>query len=575
MPVLSSLLRPKLLALALWATALIIWLTLIGPPIRIPIHFNKPHHHSSGAQPNLHPKPTPISLEEHPIKTFVHGAQIDFADLLARQSQTLSAATSAYQHRYHKPPPPGFEAWYEFAVEHNSPIIDDFDIIDESLKPFWGLSGKEVRRRVGEVRDHGPWIQDCESVNGHLTDGCDHLGDGVLDWLEEAGVWKRVSGVELLVNGLDEPRIMPGGVDDNLITDETVVWTHQSHSRVWDDVTAACDFRSDSKAPAATTKSKSQPLTFALFDNKNKQNPLDLCRHPEYSHMHGFWDSPMSLLTTRTAVPILSPAVLSTMGDIPFPAAAYTNEIKAYNQTEDVAWENKIAGLYWAGANTGSFQGVTDGDWKNHHRQRFVALVNGLGEGNKEHTYLARSLGRDGTATWRVQKSSVLNESLYSVHFTDVIQYAGRTTNASIRAYFPIHAPEPRNSSFKYTLNFDIDGNGHSGRFYRLLNSRSLPLKQTVFREWHDERLEPWLHYVPVSLGMEELPEVVRYLCEEEEGRRLAGLMAEGGRRWSRRGLRPVDQAIYLYRLMLELARLQDPRREASSWWTSLKFHSD
>ena len=74
---------------------------------------------------------------------------------------------------------------------------------------------------------------------------------------------------------------------------------------------------------------------------------------------------------------------------------------------------------------------------------------------------------------------------------------------------------------------------------------------------------------------MEELPEVVRYLCEEEEGRRLAGLMAEGGRRWSRRGLRPVDQAIYLYRLMLELARLQDPRREASSWWTSLKFHSD
>ena len=88
----------------------------------------------------------------------------------------------------------------------------------------------------------------------------------------------------------------------------------------------------------------------------------------------------------------------------------------------------------------------------------------------------------------------MLNESLYSVHFTDVIQYAGRTTNASIRAYFPIHAPEPRNSSFKYTLNFDIDGNGHSGRFYRLLNSRSLPLKQTVFREWHDERLEPWLH---------------------------------------------------------------------------------
>jgi hypothetical protein len=84
--------------------------------------------------------------------------------------------------------------------------------------------------------------------------------------------------------------------------------------------------------------------------------------------MHGFWDSPMSLHTTRAAVPILSPAVLSTMGDIPFPAAAYTNEGYAYNETEDVAWENKTAGLYWAGATTGSFQGVTDEDWKYHHR---------------------------------------------------------------------------------------------------------------------------------------------------------------------------------------------------------------
>ncbi|KAM0691459.1 hypothetical protein Q7P36_010230 [Cladosporium allicinum] len=573
MPVLSSLLRPKLLALALWATALIIWLTLIGPPIPIPISFHKPEHHSSGALPNFHP--TPISLKEHPIKTLVHQAQIGFADLLALQSQTLSAATSVYQHRYHKAPPPGFEAWYEFAVKYSSPVIDDFDIIDESLKPFWGLSGKEVRRRVGEVREKWFAIEHCESVNGNLTDGCDYLGEEVLGWLEVAGVWKRVPGVELLVNGLDEPRIMPGGAGGKVVGDGRIVWTDQSHSRVWDDVTTGCDFDHGTfGAPISTLNSKTQALTFASFDN-NKPNPLDLCRHPEYSHMHGFWDSPMSLLTTPTPVPILSPAVLSTMGDIPFPAAAYTNEIYAYNQTEDVAWENKVAGLYWAGANTGSFQGVTDGDWKNHHRQRFVALVNGLGEGNKEHAYLARSLGRDGTAAWRVHKSSALDESLYSVHFTDVIQYADRTTNASIRAYFPIHAPEPRNSSFKYTLNFDIDGNGHSGRFYRLLNSRSLPLKQTVFREWHDERLKPWLHYVPVSLGMGELPEVVRYLCEEEEGRALAALMAEEGRRWSRRALRPVDQAVYLYRLMLELARLRDPGRKASSWWTSLKFRND
>lgn len=63
---------------------------------------------------------------------------------------------------------------------------------------------------------------------------------------------------------------------------------------------------------------------------------------------------------------------------------------------------------------------------------------------------------------------------------------------------------------------------------------------------------------------MQELPEVVRYLSIEEEGRQAAELMAEKGREWSLQALRPVDQAIYLYRLILELSRLQDPSRAAS-----------
>jgi hypothetical protein len=153
---------------------------------------------------------------------------------------------------------------------------------------------------------------------------------------------------------------------------------------------------------------------------------------------------------------------------------------------------------------------------------------------------------------------------LYEVYFTEIVQCEDEMTREAISSEFDIHEPDERAESFQYTLNFDLDGNGHSGRFYRLLNSRSLPLKQTVFREWHDERLQPWLHYVPISLGMEELPEVVRYLSVEDEGQQLAALLAAQGREWSLRALRPVDQAIYLYRLMLELARLQDPSRLAS-----------
>ena len=145
-------------------------------------------------------------------------------------------------------------------------------------------------------------------------------------------------------------------------------------------------------------------------------------------------------------------------------------------------WLNKTAGLYWAGKTTGSFQeGSNSQDWKPHHRQRFVSFCNGLETRN--HTYLWRP---EGSMAWQNCTSGVLDQSLYHVRFTDIVQYADQTTKDAIRGYFKIHEMESREAAFRYTLTFDLDGNGHSGRFYRLLNSRSLPLKQTVFREWHD-----------------------------------------------------------------------------------------
>jgi hypothetical protein len=392
---------------------------------------------------------------------------------------------------------------------------------------------------------------------------------------------------------MDEPRILPSnGVDvaaeeDGFaVGDGEVVWTEQSHMRVWDNFTAACHFGSDSSsksktpvsAAMANTKKSQEDLTLGFFDAGNP-NTRDLCQHPEYSRLHGLWASPASLYTIRTPVPIFSAAVLSTMGDIPVPASAYTNGKFAYDEFDDLAWENKTAGVYWAGSTTGSFQSVAHQDWKLHHRQRFVALVNELGA-DRRYTYLARSPasssspghhdagdvddGGTTTAAWQVRKSSALKASLYRVHFTGIVQCADDATETAIREYFPMHGQDPKNEPFKYTLAFDLDGNGHSGRFYRLLSSWSLPLKQTVFKEWHDERLKPWLHYAPASLGMEELPEVVRYLADEAEGREVAALMAEEGRRWSGRALRPVDQAVYLFRLLLELGRLQDEGRVAA-----------
>lgn len=50
--------------------------------------------------------------------------------------------------------------------------------------------------------------------------------------------------------------------------------------------------------------------------------------------------------------------------------------------------------------------------------------------------------------------------------------------------------------SWQWTDVFDIDGNGWSSRFHRLIMSGSVVLKATIYPEWVSEWLTPWVHYV-------------------------------------------------------------------------------
>jgi hypothetical protein len=112
---------------------------------------------------------------------------------------------------------------------------------------------------------------------------------------------------------------------------------------------------------------------------------------------------------------------------------------------------------------------------------------------------------------------------------------------------------EDDNAAFRYRFVFDLDGNSFSGRFYGFLASHSVVLKQTLFREWHDERLFPWVHYVPISLGLGELPEVMRYLVLTDSGAKTAKEIAEGGRTWKLRALRMVDMGFICTGLCLSM----------------------
>lgn len=56
--------------------------------------------------------------------------------------------------------------------------------------------------------------------------------------------------------------------------------------------------------------------------------------------------------------------------------------------------------------------------------------------------------------------------------------------------------PEEAAWAHKYIM--ILDGNTFSSRLMRTLRSGSLVFRAGLFTEWFDERLEPFLHYLPV-----------------------------------------------------------------------------
>ncbi|KAL7784079.1 glycosyltransferase family 90 protein [Trichoderma ceciliae] len=494
---------------------------------------------------------------QHPVEILIGNGATNFENLLKRQSKGYKEAVEEYRRRYGAGPPPGFEAWYEFAVYHESPIIDDFDAIYHAVSPLWRLSGQqvlEIMNKIYLVSGSEMWF--CIFYGGYATTRCIHpnrIYDRHLEYQFDRllqGLKGVLPDVRFLFNHFDEPRILipTWGVEDARNHSQLNV-RNMSRQPIWDEITKSC-------ASEKTYKRAKMRAPVQLYDLPfvaDRFSDIDLCEHPEYHNMHGLFISPVSFSLVEGFVPALSTGSPSTMGDILFPSPAYIELEFTYDNAREISWDEKRNNLYWAGSTTGGF--ASDANWASYHRQRFVKLAQNIER--QPHYYLRET----GGIIQRVA-SSFLNGRLFDVAFTRIFQCKGRNCRDQKR-YFKVGGWADKDKALRSRLVFDLDGNGISGRYYKLLASKSAPLKQTLLREWHDDRLVPWVHYIPVSQNLEELPELVFYLTSTESGQRRAREIAEQGRDWFFKALREADMAVYTYRLLLELARLQDPNREA------------
>lgn len=295
----------------------------------------------------------------------------------------------------------------------------------------------------------------------------------------------------------------------------------------------------------------------------------------------------------------------------------------------DPSYEKKNSSLFWRG---GTSEGVSvDGSWKGMGRQRLAWLAKSTthhpGRIPKTNPLLAPKEPGNNRGAWKMMDTAVNHAEMptMDVRIVEKInRCVGDDCAEQERLFAPLSPHVDFQDHWRYKYLFDLDGAGFSGRFIPFLQSRSLPFKMAMFREWYDDRLTPWLHFVPQDPRLHGLYATLTYFAglstgttarmvrrdddggdgggdgggaraddgiggdstggaeNNEEGRtgdergdvlieahdREGEFIANEGRRWANKALRKEDMEIYMFRLLLEWGRLTDDKRDDLGFWT-------
>lgn len=511
----------------------------------------------------------------HPIENLVSVGQERFTQLLSSQSSTLKKATAEYKRRYRRNPPPYFDQWYNLARANEYVLLDEFDTMMETLEPFWSVPPSQLRARVDATFDEDNIVK-FGIQNSALTwdyDNSGWLATQVESWLPPE-MRLLLLNMTFALNALDEPRVVvpfdaidqamkrkaPGrGGTGNPYNHPEARFLKVDRANAWQEMGLACALDSPARIGRADTGDKT--LKFVSNTTEN----LDVCKSASLHNLHGLLSSPESMDITHNLVPVFSQAKPSIFNDILMPSLYYGAKMDqhSYKEEEDPAWSSKGNVAYWSGSATGGH--ATGENWQRLHRQRLVLALTSQPE---TPAMLMNETSRGKWTSYAAPRSGLA--SLFRVKITGTGQCEMEACVAEeqafgVQKYYEGEVNPNQDSrevayQSKYVL--DLDGNSFSGRFYRLLKSKSAVIKQTALKEWHDGLLVPWVHFIPLSMEADEVWEMMRFLIHDPKGREIGERIANESRSWANITLRKIDLQLAFTRLLMEYGRLLSDNRD-------------
>ncbi len=560
----------------------------------------QPWHHSE----KMDEFPEPV--DNHPISLLMKAADKSWRSYEDRRSTTFRQTVSRYRRRYGRHPPPGFKDWYKYSRKRNIHNIDDFEQIMDDLRPFWGVEPRVLRNLAANM-----WKDEAQGVAGiHIRN---HKVVRVTQpsWRTETLVTlidkfiKYLPDMDIAMNRFDQPRVVvpwedmqdllskeldtrkpPPEASDGFSTNmeefldvtvdedekpkEDPGWFPAHGKQYMDIASTACPPESHARSNLSTPVEAQVLYKYrfgGIITNFNRSS--DLCTvGPEIKDKHGFLFSSSSVVATKRLVPIFGECKVNVNSDILFPANMYWKHDERYDYSakHDVDWNEKKDVIIWRGVTSGGTQ-LKD-NWDRMHRQRLVILANATAIADRAVRILSEQPERKG----EYENYRQFNPSEFAKNHTDVgfTQMWGCTPDCSFYdTVFSVKDEVPLTDQFRDKFLVDVDGHSFSGRWHAFLESKSLGIKATIFREWHDSRLFAWRHFVPMDNRYDDLYSLLTYFIglgdqgasediishpyvarHDLEGKRIA----DQAREWAKKVLRREDIEVgYLPSLSLLL----------------------
>ena len=570
---------------------------------------------------------------EHPIDHLVQRADEEWRLLLSRKTTDLASAAREYRQRRGRHPPPGFDKWFQQAKAKNAIIIEDlFDQIYADLSPFWGIDPRSLRHQaksfqtrvvvrngVASMRtdEDRVWMTSWHSLVQSLQQYLPDL-DMPINTMDESRLitpWERIAEyvqADHANRGLTDVNDVVRQYMNLTVVDEALsasqdgapppfipAFLGPGAGSFWDMTKVGCGPESPARLhPDIGPINYSHPppeIDHYLANSyhgyvSNWTASKDPCQRPELQFMHGTFIEPISVATAHELLPLFGGSKIPVNNDILLPAAMYWYEDERYSggsSNHGGPWDKKRDRVVWHGAATGGRN--KEENWTGFQRQRFLAMINAT---------IVEQAQRSNTSSWlnfQLPDPEAYPRALASP--SALVDFLREYVDASFMdlVCFPFNAPDPphcpytqdyfeiRESvpmkeqySFKYLP--DLDGNSFSGRYRGFLLSTSLPIKATIYNEWHDSRLIPWAHFVPMDSTYKDIYGILDYFLgvDGNKGRDdIARKIALDGKSWAEHVLRKEDMQIYTHRLLLEYARLCDDRREKLAFVDDLVLAGD